>query len=186
MDTDMNRRGCEHSELRPATPRVDLEGSLLVELMIAMSIFAVGVLGLLSVNQSLFRTNQDLSNQDLASTALASAAETLCTTDFLSVYSTYSNRYLSPPPPLAVDPQSATVGRLRDVDGNPARVLVQFDTDETNLPAEYGPIADLDGDDELSTVDVSGSYRVLPARLELSYQTANGMETKRLYIVLSN
>ena len=164
----------------------EVMGTLLVELMIAMSIFTVGVLGLLSVNQSLFRANQDLSSQDLVSSALTNAVESISTADFLTVYSNYSKRYLDPAPALTVNSQSTTLGRLMGVDGNPARVLVTFDVDETNLPAEYGPIADLDGDGELSSVDVSGTYRLLPARLELNHQTANGVETRRLFIVLSN
>jgi hypothetical protein len=79
-----------------------------------------------------------------------------------------------------------TIGSLLDASGNPARVLVTFDVDETSLSAEYGPIADLDGDGVLNTTNCSASYRLLPAHLSLTYQTSSGTEVRHLFVVLGS
>ena len=71
-------------------------------------------------------------------------------------------------------------------DGSPAAVDVSFDVNETALPPEYGPLADLDGDGVNMTRDVSGTYVLLPARLTLDYAMSYGLERKVLFLVLAN
>ena len=73
---------------------------------------------------------------------------------------------------------------LRDAAGSPARVAVQFFLNETDLPAEFGPILDLDGDGALDTVDCSDTYQLLPARLTLTYDTPRGPVTRQKFVIL--
>jgi hypothetical protein len=161
------------------------EGSLLVELTMAIAILTIGVLGFLYATQANFRATRDLGNRDLVSAAFANAVEQLKDADFTTLHATYSGGYLDPPAAFGTQTSgTVAVGELVDANGDPARVLVTFDVDETSLPPEYGPIGDLDGDGVLATADCSATYRLLPERLTLTFRTSSGLETRQLFVVL--
>lgn len=160
-------------------------GALLVELIVAMTFLVLGVVGFLYANQAMFRASRDVSDRDLVSTLLFDAAETLRAADFLTLYDDFDGRFLDPPAALGGGATTgAVLGSLIDDQGNPARVRVDFLVNETALPPEFGPVKDLDGDGEMSSVDVSSSYRLLPTRLSLTYQTPMDIETRELFLVL--
>ena len=69
-------------------------------------------------------------------------------------------------------------------DGNAAVVSITCFVDEANIPAQFGPIADLDGVPGTVSNDVSASYEILPVRLQLSVGTQQGTQTRELYLVL--
>ena len=147
------------------------DGWLLIEVMIALMVLSLGVLGFMSAFQSNFRASREIGNRDLMETALESAAERLRAANFGTLYATYQNTTFPAP-------------GLTGPDGNPAVVQVQFDVNETTLPLEYGPVLDIDGDGAKTNTNASTSYVILPTRLTLSYQMGNGVDTKVLYLLL--
>jgi Tfp pilus assembly protein PilV len=162
-------------------------GALLVELVIAIAVLVVGLLGFLYATQANFSATRDMATRDLVSTAFANAVEALSSADFSTLYVTYNNTYLVPPVDYTEGPSGETqteIGELKDSAGNPARVQVNFDVNETALPSEYGPVADIDGDGALNTTDCSATYEILPTRLTLTFQTPTGTETRTLHLVL--
>ncbi len=146
-------------------------GWLLVEAMIAITVLTIGVLGFLFSFQANFRATREMGNRDLAAVAMETAVERLRSANFATIYATYQG-YTFPADGLLAP------------DGSAAVVRVRFDVNETTLPAEYGPVLDIDGDGAKSTVDASAKYVLLPTCLTLSYQMSYGAEVKRLYLVL--
>jgi Tfp pilus assembly protein PilW len=165
--TFRGRRSLSHR----LTRRDRTTGSLLVEAMATLMILTVGILGVLSAIRTNFLATQDVRSNDQAHFAFESAITKLRETTFDSLYSTYTGKSIS------VDWYTPT-------SGGTATVQVAFNVDETALPWQYGPIADLDGDGVLNTKNVSAGYDLLPTRLTLTYPTTYGTETKSLYLVL--
>ncbi len=173
--------------LQPKTEKNSESGALLIELSIAMTILSIGIMGFLFSSQANFRSAQDLGTRQVLTTTFRNAIEVLKNDTLSNLYNNYHQQAITPPSAITTAPGKSTmVGQLLDDMGNPASVFVQFDVDETNLPSEYGPIEDLDGDGLLLTNDVSSSYQLLPTHLTLTYQTTSGMVTKDLYLVLGN
>lgn len=170
---------------RPVGDR-EQAGALLVELIIALTLLTVGLLGFLFATQANFNATRDISTRDRVWSAYSNAVETLNNSDFSTLYDTYDKTFLAPPTGITVTGKTTEAGELLGADGNPARVFVSFDVNETALPAEYGPVGDLDGDGALNTPDVSATYRLLPTRLTITYQTARGLETRQIFIVLGS
>ena len=148
-------------------------GWLLVELLIAATVLALGVLGFLFAFQSNFKASQEIACRDLVQQALTAGAERLQEEDLSTLYAAFQGAKLP-----------ASVPDLKDADGLPARVEVHFDVDETALPPEYGPVLDIDGDGEMKTADASTGYLILPCRLTVTYQMPYGRESKSLHVVL--
>lgn len=161
-------------------------GHLLLEMMIALTILSVGVMGFLFASQANLKASRDISTNDLVAANFANAVETLESADFLSLFSTYNNTTI-PNSTNQLAAGDTTIGELVDETGSPAQVYVSFDVDETTLPAAYGPVADLDGDGAMNTADITaaGTYYLLPARLTLTYVTASGVETRQMYVLFS-
>jgi hypothetical protein len=128
-----------------------------------------------------------MASRDLASAAFSNTVEQIVTADFATLYDTYQNTSIAPTTGSGTPSSNVTtIGRLLDPSGTPARVFVNFDVNEMALPAEYGPLLDLDGDGVLSNTDCSGYYELLPAHLTLTYQTSSGPVTRHLFIVLGS
>ncbi len=147
-------------------------GWILVEVMIALTVLTVGVLGFMISFQANFRATREMGYRDLAQASLETAAEELGAEDFATVYAAYQGSTFAAP-------------GLVGPDGNPALVRVNFEVNETTLAAGYGPVADIDGDGAKNTTNASASYVLLPTRLSLSYQMSYGIETKVMYLVLA-
>jgi len=146
-------------------------GWLLIEAMIALTVLTVGILGFMFAFQSNFKASRELGVRDQVQVALDSAADVIHSTAFSSIYSTYQGVTLQAP-------------GLVDSSGAPAVVTVHFDVNETTLPAEYGPVQDIDGDGAKTSTNASTSYVILPTRLNLTYQMSYGMETRTQYLLL--
>jgi Tfp pilus assembly protein PilV len=146
------------------------QGSLLLEAMIAIAVFAVGVLGLFASVQKIFKATEDDRSRDLAAAALDDAASILRSATFSTLYTTYNNAKL---------PAYGLTGT-----SGAATVLVQFDVNEVTLPSQYGPVTDLNGDNLKTSTDVSASYLLLPARLTLTYQFTTGTRTEVRYLLI--
>ncbi len=170
----------------PRRARSDRErGAQLLELMLAMTIISVGALGFLYATQANLKASRDVTTNDLVSASFANAVATLKNAEFLDLYDDYHNTTIASPMSDFTGTETI-VGELLDDQGNPAQVLVTFDVDETNLPAEYGPVLDLDGDGAMNTTDVSTDYQLLPARLTLTYRTVAGMQTRQMFLLLGD
>ena len=146
------------------------QGSLLLEAMIAIAVFAVGVLGLFASVQKIFKATEDDRTRDWAAAALDDAASTLRNATFSTLYTTYKDAKL---------PAYGLTGA-----SGAATVLVQFDVNEVTLPSQYGPVADLNGDKLKTSTDVSASYVLLPARLTLTYKCTTGTKTEVRYLLI--
>jgi type II secretory pathway pseudopilin PulG len=148
------------------------QGWLLIEAMIALTVLTVGVLGFMFSFQANFRATREISSRDLAQTAMDSAIETLRDANFPTLYATYQNY------------QFPTTG-LQATSSGPPVVRVQFHVNETSMPAEYGPLWDIDGDGTMKTTSATANYILLPTHLTLTYQMSFGAETKSVYLVLA-
>ena len=157
---------------RPSAARPREGGWLLIEIMIALTVLTVGVLGFMTSFQSNFRATRELGHRDMAHVAMESAIETLRAGTFTNLYSQYQGALLPAP-------------GLTAPDGTPAVVRVHFDVNEPALPAEYGPLDDIDGDGAKTTANAATKYVLLPTRLTLDYQMSYGPEVKVLFIVLA-
>ncbi len=149
------------------------EGILLLELIMAITILTMGILGFLTAFHASLKAGQELGTRDQAQASFESVVETLNAADFSTLYSTY---------------EAATfpVNGLVDSYGSPAVIRVDFHVNETTMPSEFGPIGDIDGDGAMGTVDASTSYVILPTRLTLTYEMTHGTETKEMFLVLGS
>jgi len=143
----------------------------MIELVIALSVIAVGVLAFVSSFSANLRANNVSSRQDVAMAALENATEALRNSDFGELYNDFDGAALEAP-------------GLEDPYGGTASIGVECFVDELNLPAEFGPLQDLDGSGGLESNDVSTGYQLLPIRLTLDYAVSYGTETRQVFMVL--
>ena len=149
------------------------QGYSLLELAISLSVLTVGLLAfVMSLGESA-RGNRSVLDEDEATFAFAQVIETLRGTNFVDLYNNF-------------DGQDFPAGSLQQEGGTQANIRVNFFVDETNLPAEFGPLADLDGDGALTNANVSGSYQILPAQLTLNYEGPRGNHSRTFWLVLGN
>lgn len=146
---------------------------MLLELTIALTVLTVGLLSFLLSFSSNFRSTRSLADQDEAGFAFQRVVETLRSTPFVDLYSTYQGARIP-------------VSNLSGPEGRTAEVVVTFYTNETTLSPVFGPVSDLNGDGVLSSTNVSTNYRLLPTRLSLVFQGTQGMEKRAFYTVLGN
>jgi hypothetical protein len=71
-------------------------------------------------------------------------------------------------------------------DGQTAYIEVECLINEATIPATFGPILDIDSQGGLETTDCSTSYKLLPVRLALSFETAHGSLVRRRQLVLGS
>ena len=149
-------------------------GMLLVELMIALTLLTVGILGYFASFATNFRAADDVSNQDDVRVVLNDLVENLQNTPFDQIYSTYNYTWLEVP-------------SLPGSYGYPGWAYVHFHTYEPELAYyyEFGPIMDIDGQGGLDTADASTNYKLLPTHITVWYMQPDGMWWwKQLFVVL--
>jgi type II secretory pathway pseudopilin PulG len=148
------------------------EGALLVELMVALTLLSTGLLAFFGSFTSGFRAGQDLTERDEVRVALENVTEALRRTVFTEVYADFEGAVIDIPYLKAPDGSSS------------AACAIKCYVNETALPAEFGPVLDIDGNAGLTTLDCKDSYKLLPVRLTLRYATRHGPETRDLFLVL--
>jgi hypothetical protein len=148
-------------------------GALLLELNMALAVFAVGVLAYFSTFQSMSHLGQDALSQDQVQLVFRNLAADLRNADFRALYTNFDGALVDAP-------------GLKAQDGSVAKVDVTCYVDETALPAEFGPVLDLDGDGIMSTRDTAHKYKVLPVKLALTYATGYGSETREMFLVITD
>jgi hypothetical protein len=147
-------------------------GALLVEIMLAIALLSVGLLSFIASFAANFKAGRDLTERDEVRVALEDVTEALRVASFSEIYDDYNGALLEAP---YLDPDSS---------GNPAAVAVTCYVNETAIPAEFGPVFDIDGTGGLSNTNASADYKVLPVQLTLTYGTSNGTQTRNLFLVI--
>ena len=74
--------------------------------------------------------------------------------------------------------------RTRRSPGGAAKVTITCYVDETTLPAEFGPVLDLDGNGGLATTDCSATYKLLPVELIVTYVDRGFVETRQVHLLI--
>ena len=150
-------------------------GSLLIEVMIAVALLAVGILGFCTSFMSNARASSDVDEQDQVRVALENVTETLRSVPFSQAYATYQGAVLEVP---NLEGYSTGYGS--------ATASVFFYVNELSLPMGFGPVVDIDGIVGLTTADCSTTYKLLPTQIVLTYGTRNGPVTRSVLLVLGD
>lgn len=156
----------------------------IVELVIAVLILAIAVLGLisvLSVTTTLTETSQEGA---IALQALRSKVEEMQAIPFSEVFATYQNaqRNFSVP---------GLLPRAKDSDGCVGEVLFpdppsgQVGLAENSVDALLGMPRDLNGDNVVDGADHSTDYVLLPVRIRLEWTGVSGERTIELRTLLA-
>ena len=147
------------------------EGALLLELVVALSLLLVGLLALTGTLAVNFKATREVVERDEARVALESVTESLRSHTFPDIYKDYNG-------------SSIGVPALKGTTGGNAAVRVICHVNELNIPAEFGPVLDIDDSGTLDNADCSGVYSLLPVELRLDYLSEHGAETSRVFLVL--
>lgn len=146
-------------------------GSLLLEVVVAMSLLLVGLLGLMTTFAGNFKATQDVVERDEVRVAMENLTEVLRQSNFSELYNTFNGSTLEVP-------------SLKGPGGGNATVTVTCHVNELALPQEFGPVLDIDGSGGLDNPDCRASYRLLPIQLRLNYMARHGAEMRDLYLIL--
>jgi type II secretory pathway pseudopilin PulG len=147
-------------------------GVLLIEILMALAILSVGLLSFVGSFTTNLRAGRDLTERDEVRVALENVTEALRNAEFGEVYNDYNGASLEAPY-LEGDPY-----------GYPAAVQVTCYVNELAIPAEFGPVLDIDGTGGLSNPNASADYKLLPVQLTLTYGTSNGTQVRNLFLVI--
>jgi len=147
------------------------EGALLLEVVMALSLLLVGLLALMGTFAVNFKATRDVMERDEARVALENVTETLKNYSFQDIYNDYNGT-------------SVAVPTLKGTSGGNASVTVTCHVNELSMPAEFGPVLDIDDSGALDNANCSAAYTLLPVQLTLSYMTEHGSETSRMFVVL--
>ena len=147
------------------------EGVLLLELTMALSLLLVGLLALMATFAINFKATRDVVERDEARVALENVTETLRNHSFQDVYNDYNGSAIGVP-------------ALKGTSGGNAAITVTCHVNELSIPAEFGPVLDIDDSGALDNTNCSAAYSMLPVQLTLSYMTDHGTETSRVFLVL--
>jgi type II secretory pathway pseudopilin PulG len=145
-------------------------GFTLIELMVSFSALLVVLLGFSRMLISSHMASATTHEATLAKEAARSMLEVLQATPLAGVYATYDGADGG----FEVRGLEAPEG---DADGLPGRILFpeQGGTlSELAIAPQYGWPMDMDGDGDLLTADVSGTYRLLPVVVRVEWRGAGG------------
>ncbi len=162
-------------------------GSSLIEMLFALSILTVGLLGFFAAFTVNFTTADEVSDHDEARVAMERVAEELRSADFDTLYQDYNGATFEVPY-LSVDTSTSTTTAYTTTgygSSTPASIQSTLYVNEHALPAEFGPILDIDGSGGLQTADCSATYKLLPVRLTITFTVGTRTETRDQYLVLS-
>ncbi len=175
-------------------------GITLLEILIALGVIAVALVGLLSVIFYVTRLNQGNRENMIALRAAERIIETMHSTGFTDIFRFYNGNPTDDVPDFPVggapgerfevemlpgDGVAPPVPTLRALPPNPTCGRVFFPGNGSNLfentPEAAFPDAgmprDLDGNGSIDTDPVDGTYILLPVRVEVSWQGLQGPRT---------
>lgn len=143
----------------------------LIELVVALTFITLGIVGVFSVFFVNSVASQSTGQRDEMRVALENVSELVRFADFKTLYATYHGTNVEVP-------------ELEDPGGGPAKVTITCYVDETTLPAEFGPVLDLDGKGGLATTDCSATYKLLPVELSVTYVDRGFVETRQVHLLI--
>lgn len=163
-------------------PTAQPKGMSLLEVMIAMSVLAVGIMAGMSAQMSI--TELTLANQEdlLAINIARQKLAELKDAPFSSLFSSYGPNSGA----QTVDVSSLQSGALPG-----GTVTITFPVDnagklnETVIDSAMGMRMDLNGDGATNSSDVSGSYKVLPLRITVQWNSRTGTRQLSLNTLLT-
>jgi hypothetical protein len=146
-------------------------GLALVEILVALSLLAIGFLSLVATLAQNARLQRITHEKHLAVVGAESILEDLRRADFRSVVTEFGSG-ASPGPNFDLVGLAARPG---DVDGRVGRI--SFILDETaadTVAKQLGLPRDLNGDGDALDTSVKADYRMLPVRIEVEWSGAGG------------
>jgi len=162
-------------------PRGD-RGLTLLEIIIAMGILVVAIIGIMSALVSAIRVDEATAEQVRALNACKSKIEEMKTVPFAEAWARFNatpgddpgGAGTAPGPNFAVPGLRPLTG---DADGLPGQIIfpeVGNILSETVVDARMGMPRDLNGDGDALDVNVSTTYKLLPVRVVVDWQGSKG------------
>jgi len=162
-------------------PRGD-RGLTLLEIIIAMGILVVAIIGIMSALVSAIRVDEATAEQVRALNACKSKIEEMKTVPFAEAWARYNSNAADDPGGAGTAPgcNFAVAGlraRTGDADGLPGQILFPETLgalSETVVDTRLGTPRDLNGDGDTLDANVSATYRLLPVRVVVDWQGSKG------------
>jgi type IV pilus modification protein PilV len=151
--------------VRPAAT----SGFTLLEVMVALAVLTVGLLGFTSFFVVNARTHDYVSERTLAIHSLREVAETVRSSPFSAAAVNY-NGY------------TFTIG---DIKASGKVTMFTDETDNSFDAKNLGLPRDLDGDGLASNKNILGGYYLLPIKIEVSWTNVEGPQSMTLYQMLA-
>ena len=145
------------------------QGFALLEVMVAIMVMLVALLGLSSLLVWNSRSQETVEQEAIVTNVLRSVAERVRGAPFTACAATY---------------QDFAFG-IDELDGDGTITVFLDETDNSSDALSLGLPRDLDGDGAASNTDVSGSYALLPVKISVSWPGRDRTETQDLYLLLS-
>ena len=157
-------------------------GLTLLEIIIAMGILVVAVVGIMSALVSAVRVDEATAEQVRALNACKSKIEEMKMQPFAEVWRRYNTNGADDPggantAPGANFAVTGLVPLATDADGMPGQVIfpeTAGNVSETVVDARLATPRDLNGDGDSLDVNVSTTYRLLPVRVVVDWRGAKG------------
>jgi type II secretory pathway component PulJ len=153
-------------------------GIALVEILVALSLLAIGFLSLVATLAQNARLQRITHEKHLAVLGAESILEDLRRADFRELVAEYggSKRHFDL---VGLSPQSG------DADGRVGRILFVLDETATDSVAQAFELPrDLNGDGDALDASVKADYRILPVRIQVDWHGAGGNSTIEVRAVL--
>jgi len=184
----------------PGAPRarVGARGLALVEVTAATAVVTVAVVGLLGAMSASHLQAQLATDTSIAADAARKQASVMASKSFRQIFALYNA-------PTSDDPGGAGTGfgpnfavpglkaRPGDTDGLPGKIVFpaggssgeQVREDASGV-ADLGLPRDLDGDGNVDDKNKAASYVLLPAKIVIEWQGANGPGAYVLYVLFAD
>lgn len=161
---------------------------MLVELMVALGVLTVGLLGFFSSFSANFSVAEEINHRDGARAALERTVETLRSSNLATLYQNYQYAYLEVPEIPAYTGTYTYVDPYTGVSTTtsysvPAYAYVFFYTNEFTVPSFFGPVTDLDGSGAKDSSNCNATYKLLPAQIFLVYGCGNRIEWRERFLL---
>lgn len=152
------------------------KGFTMLEIMIALFVGAVAIMALLSAMSSIMRLT-DSNHQRITAVNIArQRLSELQNSSFQTIYSTYGPS------------SSFNKSTFTDLDGGTCQYIFPSNSagqlDETVVDADLGMPQDLNGNGTAADTNVSTTYKVLPVRVLITWNTIDGPKEIKLNTML--
>lgn len=159
-------------------------GMTLIEIIIALGVVVVAILGIMSALVAASRMDEATAEQVRALNACRTTIEMMRQTTFAEIWRRYNSNPADDPGGAGTAPgANFAVTGLRaldgDADGMPGQIIfpeLAGNLSETVIEARLGmPVAkDLNGDGDAVDVNVNADYLILPVRVVVDWKGASG------------